>query len=347
MRLVPGQLWCRRRRAEYCLQGSRVSPFPTLPITPFSPTEASCLSSCKPALLTRISPRNPSSAKRYERLLKAHDISPSTPRKAKDGGNRNADNDDGEPKTPASKKRKRAPKSAAIVKDDDDDDDETPVKKEPDIKTEQDVKKEEQSDEDVKVKEETKVKPDGSFSHCRATAAAAAAAVTTTIPSTDDPDAATLPRNAPGPLPRRSQCQCQGPGQSGHRPGPGGDGRDGDDDDDDDDYCVVVGERPVSTPAPVPPSATVVCSLGHGHGHGHGALSAASDWRHGPSPVCGHGANVGFVQQSLTTSRSESSSLEAGTGEAALGMGGWRSPHHVSPARPGFYSGSHHHPLQQ
>ncbi|KAL2171636.1 hypothetical protein VTG60DRAFT_2204 [Thermothelomyces hinnuleus] len=88
-------------------------------------------------------------AKRYERLLKAHNINPTTPRKGAASGNADAAEDGGEPKTPASKKRKRA---AATKKEEDED--ETPVKKERAVKKELNVKKEESDDGDVKVKGE-------------------------------------------------------------------------------------------------------------------------------------------------------------------------------------------------
>ncbi|AEO61781.1 hypothetical protein MYCTH_17263, partial [Thermothelomyces thermophilus ATCC 42464] len=77
-------------------------------------------------------------AKRYERLLKAHNINPTTPRKGAASGNADAAEDGEEPKTPASKKRKRA---AASKKEEDED--ETPVKKENTVKKELSVKKEE------------------------------------------------------------------------------------------------------------------------------------------------------------------------------------------------------------
>ncbi|KAG7285099.1 hypothetical protein NEMBOFW57_009719 [Staphylotrichum longicolle] len=83
-------------------------------------------------------------AKRYERLLKAHDINPNTPRKGK--GAQNGDGDD-DVKTPASKKRKRG---GAATKKNESDDDETPVKKDRSA-----IKKAEDDDEkDIKVKGE-------------------------------------------------------------------------------------------------------------------------------------------------------------------------------------------------
>ncbi|KAK4120808.1 hypothetical protein N657DRAFT_648597 [Parathielavia appendiculata] len=86
-------------------------------------------------------------AKRYERLLKAHDISVNTPRRGAGSRANGDDGDDTEPKTPTSKKRKRA----AAKKDDDEDD--SPTVKCEAVKKERGVKKEE-SDEDTKVKGE-------------------------------------------------------------------------------------------------------------------------------------------------------------------------------------------------
>ncbi|KAL1841416.1 hypothetical protein VTJ49DRAFT_7093 [Mycothermus thermophilus] len=123
-------------------------------------------------------------AKRYERLLKAHGISPSTPRKGKGA---NAKNEaagseengsesaaDAPSKTPASRKRKRTvaprnkqPQTPARVEDESEDADadvDSPVKKEPKVKKETKikkepiaaVKKEEASDDDMAdVKEES------------------------------------------------------------------------------------------------------------------------------------------------------------------------------------------------
>ncbi|GAB1313051.1 hypothetical protein MFIFM68171_03261 [Madurella fahalii] len=99
-------------------------------------------------------------AKRYERLLKSHDITVSTPRKPGKGATSGKDNHDNENdgetkgvKTPASKKRKRGQASAAVK--DDEDEDETPVKKERGtVKKEKSVKKEEDTSGDVKVKKE-------------------------------------------------------------------------------------------------------------------------------------------------------------------------------------------------
>ncbi|KAL2149485.1 hypothetical protein VTH82DRAFT_8136 [Thermothelomyces myriococcoides] len=88
-------------------------------------------------------------AKRYERLLKAHNISPSTPRKGAASGDTDAAEDGEEPKTPASKKRKRA---GAAKKDEDEDD--TPVKKERAVKDEPDAKKEESEEGEANVKGE-------------------------------------------------------------------------------------------------------------------------------------------------------------------------------------------------
>ncbi|KAL2160340.1 hypothetical protein VTH06DRAFT_1513 [Thermothelomyces fergusii] len=87
-------------------------------------------------------------AKRYERLLKAHNISPTSPRKGGASGDTDAADDGDEPKTPASKKRKR---TAATKKEEDEN--ETPVKKERAVKHELDVK-ESSDDSDTKFKDE-------------------------------------------------------------------------------------------------------------------------------------------------------------------------------------------------
>ena len=89
---------------------------------------------------------NPS-AKRYERLLKAHDINPSTPRKGKAAQSGSADDD---VKTPASKKRKRG---GASTKKEESDEDDTPIKKDRTAGKKGGVKAED--DDDVKVKGET------------------------------------------------------------------------------------------------------------------------------------------------------------------------------------------------
>jgi len=89
---------------------------------------------------------NPS-AKRYERLLKAHDINPSTPRKGKAAQSGSADDD---VKTPASKKRKRG---GASTKKEESDEDDTPIKKDRTAGKKGGFKAED--DDDVKVKGET------------------------------------------------------------------------------------------------------------------------------------------------------------------------------------------------
>ncbi|KAL2263273.1 hypothetical protein VTK26DRAFT_7538 [Humicola hyalothermophila] len=110
------------------------------------------------------------SAKRYERLLKAHDISVSAPRRGA-AAVKEENNSDGEkPKASASKKRKRG--TDKIKKDDDDEDEaagsSARVKKEEGraMKKEKGVKKEESDDDDVMVKKEvTTLSDDGSFTH--------------------------------------------------------------------------------------------------------------------------------------------------------------------------------------
>ncbi|KAK4155220.1 hypothetical protein C8A00DRAFT_13726 [Chaetomidium leptoderma] len=101
-------------------------------------------------------------AKRYERLLKAHNISPSTPRKSK--ANADAEDGDDQPKTPASKKRKRA--TAAVKKQDDDE-------AGPSVKKERTRVKKEESDEDdggaiVKGEDDGSLPPHTTATPCRA-----------------------------------------------------------------------------------------------------------------------------------------------------------------------------------
>ncbi|KXX81210.1 hypothetical protein MMYC01_201376 [Madurella mycetomatis] len=101
-------------------------------------------------------------AKRYERLLKSHDITVSTPRKsgkcAASGKGKDENENDSEPKevkTPASRKRKRGQASTAAKDDEDEDEYDTPVKNEKGtVKKEKGLKKEEDASGDVKVKKE-------------------------------------------------------------------------------------------------------------------------------------------------------------------------------------------------
>lgn len=72
--------------------------------------------------------------------------------------------------------------------------------------------------------------------------------------------------------------------------------------DKDDDFCVVVGERPVSV------AAAYLLPSSQGHGNSRGALSTSGCGYHRAAAYC-QGANLGFVQQSLTTFRSNSSEL--------------------------------------
>ncbi|KAJ4307036.1 hypothetical protein N0V88_000411 [Collariella sp. IMI 366227] len=83
-------------------------------------------------------------AKRYERLLKAHGITPSAaPRKSAVAAADADDDDNGEgPSAPANKKRKRA----------------APAKKKAPVKKEKDIKQED-SDDDTEVKEEGSCNP--------------------------------------------------------------------------------------------------------------------------------------------------------------------------------------------
>ncbi|KAK3903355.1 hypothetical protein C8A05DRAFT_32895 [Staphylotrichum tortipilum] len=90
-------------------------------------------------------------AKRYERLLKAHNITPATPRKGAAG---KEEGDEGvDPGTPVSKKRKRGGAKAAAAKKDPEA--ETPVKKERAVKKEAKEVKTEESSEDAEVKGES------------------------------------------------------------------------------------------------------------------------------------------------------------------------------------------------
>jgi hypothetical protein len=249
------------------------------------------------------------SAKRYERLLKAHDISTNnSPRKAAGAGRNNADSDsldgsEASPKTPVSKKRKRAggasaSRAASTVKHDDDEEDETPVKKERAVKKER-VPKKEESDEDAKVKGED----DGSFK-----------------PGLRDPDAGDIAmRDIPEAFPRRGQDDDQT--------------RDADDTGKDD--CVVVGERsvPVSVLVPATFPAPVACS--NGFACAHHVASGTPSQLPPPTRVFGNldpfhcrGANVGFPPQVMTSTRCSPAS-ELGTGDAtpsSLDQRQWSTP---------------------
>ncbi|KAK4043588.1 hypothetical protein C8A01DRAFT_12887 [Parachaetomium inaequale] len=257
-------------------------------------------------------------AKRYERLLKAHNITLATARKGGAAANADAAEDSGEPKTPASKKRKRATASTAKK----DEDEETPVKKERGVKKERALKKED-SDSDVRVKGE-----DGSFiNNTTTTITAAAPCCVGGVIKSDLPEAS----------PRRQD-------PDGHRPG----GADADDD-----YCVVVSERPVILPSPVSvPVPVPVDYAAHGHGHGpsHGALLTPPDFGyhhhhhdHHHAVHC-HDANLAFPLQTMSTSRSNSA-LEASTaGDATPSsqhFGNWSISQTSAPPSE-FYCGGHH-----
>ncbi|KAK4250140.1 hypothetical protein C7999DRAFT_29389 [Corynascus novoguineensis] len=174
-------------------------------------------------------------AKRYERLLKAHNISPATPRKGF-SVNVDAGDETGEPKTPASKKRKR---TVAAKREDEDG---TPVKKERAVKKETNFKKEESDDSDVKVKGEE----DGSSADSINTATVA---ITPSSPSS--PSSPSLScyvggvgarGELPGTMPQRQDL-------ANHRHNEAAD--DGDDGD-----CIVICERPVAL---LPSPATIAC----------------------------------------------------------------------------------------
>lgn len=240
------------------------------------------------------------SAKRYERLLKSHDITVATPRKGaasgKDKGDDDNDSESKDVKTPATKKRKRGAASE-IIKDDDDEE-ETPVKKErAGMKREKGVKKEETIE--VKVKKEAAA-ANGSLQHDARDAI-------------QHCDLHAIPEAYPRPS--RSDLPVDVPA---------GDG--------DEDYCVVVGERPASAPA------AYLFPTSGGHGHGREAPSAL-DCRHHHTAFHCQGANLGFAQQSSTTSTSNSSepsnngvfAMPLPHSSPSFGFGNWNMNHHRSP----------------
>ncbi|KAL2018653.1 hypothetical protein VTK56DRAFT_556 [Thermocarpiscus australiensis] len=296
-------------------------------------------------------------AKRYERLLKAHDINPSATTPRKGGGKDSKEIKQEEAKTEAAgKKRKRGGggvKSEVTIKDDDDDEEEGEprVKEEPGttkaqgrhIKKEKGVtvKHEISSDEDVKVKSEGTLDDDGSYSlpplppppppmmtmmtmHCdHAAAAAAAAAVQRCC------DGATTAVRDDGPGP--------GPGP-GARPGTLPDRDGGGGDDHDDDACIVVGEQPVAVRVPVPvPVPTAYGGHGHHHGPGQGHRAPPSTTYDFGHAVFRRDANVvSFSPIQTMTTTTRSSVLDAGGNDAAplpLDFGRWGVP-----AQPGSAS---------
>lgn len=247
--------------------------------------------------------------------MKAHDITVATPRKGAASKSNGGDADDnGEPKTPASKKRKRA----GVKKDEDDD---TPVKNEKArIKAEKGragLKKEESDDDDVKVKGEA----DGSLH----TPAAATVSCCDggggggggggfgggDVRMSDIPDA----------YPQR---QCS----DGHRPA----------DEDDDDACVIVGERPVSASTPAPAMASAAYADGHTHSHNHGMLPTPNFGHHHHALYC-RDTNLALPLQTMTTW--SSSIIEPGIHDAAtpsFGSVNWGvPPNTATPSE--FYSG--------